>query len=61
MHFKEKSNRNKWKQHKKPKTAMMRKFWREKGKRIVRWMIGRIGIRRAKVTLKESETLLYLN
>jgi hypothetical protein len=56
MRFKEKSNRNKWKQHKKPKTVMMRKFWREKGKRIVRWMIGRIGIRRAKVTLKESET-----
>jgi hypothetical protein len=61
MRFKEKSNRKKWKQHRKLKTAMTKKSWRGKGKRIVRWMIGRIGIRRAKVTLKESETLLYLN
>jgi hypothetical protein len=56
MRFKEKSNRNKWKQHRKLKTAMTKKSWRGKGKRIVRWMIGRIGIRRAKETLKESET-----
>jgi hypothetical protein len=56
MRFREKSNRNKWKQPKKLRTAMMRKYRREKGKKQVRWMTGKTGIQRVKETLRESET-----
>jgi hypothetical protein len=54
--FREKSNRNKWKQLKKLRIAMMRKYRREKGKKQVRWMTGKTGIQRVKGTLRESET-----
>jgi len=51
-----KSSKNKWKQHKRRKTAMMKKFRRGKERRQVRWMIGRIGIQKARETPKEFET-----
>jgi len=56
MPCKGKSSKNKWKQHKRPKTAMMKKFRRGKERRQARWMIGRIGIRKARETPKEFET-----
>jgi hypothetical protein len=56
MPFKERSNKSKWRQHKKQKTAMTKKSRRGNGKKRVRWMIGKIGIQREKETLKESET-----
>jgi hypothetical protein len=56
MPSKGKSNRNKWKHSKKLKTAMMKKSRREKGKKIARWMTGKIGIQRGRETRRESET-----
>ena len=59
MHCKERNNKNRWKQHKKLRTAMMKRFKKGRGKKQANLMIGKIGTQKVKVTQREFE-LSYL-
>jgi len=56
MPYREKNNRKQWRLHKRLKTAMTKKCKRGRERKQAKWMIGRIGIQKARETPKEFET-----